>query len=364
MIRYRRQPKPSRRMQDALAFIEQLIDLETGKPFELLDAERQFLAHAFTTDDSGRLLYPELIFGAPKKSGKTTFAAIVIITMVLLFGGRYAEAYCVANDLEQAQSRVFEMCRRIVEATPLLQREARVTANRIVFEASGATITALASDYASAAGGHPTISVFDELWGYTSERSRRLWDEMIPVPTRKISCRLVVSYAGFEGESELLYELHKRGLQQPVVGPALHAGDGTLLFWSHKPIAPWQTPDWLMEMRRSLRPNQYLRMIENRFVTTESTFIDMSWWDACVDAQAKPIVQDRQLSVWVGVDAQRQARQHRDRCLHVGSRGEASALGQPPHIPTIARPAARLRVVRRAHADRAQTALQSAQSLL
>jgi phage terminase large subunit-like protein len=301
--RYRRQPKPSRRMQDALAFIEQLIDPETGLPFELLDAERQFLAHAFATDDSGRLRYPELIFGAPKKSGKTTFAAIVIITMVLLFGGRYAEAYCVANDLEQAQSRVFEMCRRIVEASPLLQREARVTANRIVFEASGATITALASDYASAAGGHPTISVFDELWGYTSERSRRLWDEMIPVPTRKISCRLVVSYAGFEGESELLYELHKRGLQQSVVGPSLHAGDGMLLFWSHKPIAPWQTPDWLTEMRRSLRPNQYLRMIENRFVTTESTFIDMSWWDACVDAQAKPVVQDRQLSVWVGVDA-------------------------------------------------------------
>jgi phage terminase large subunit-like protein len=44
-------------------------------------------------------------------------------------------------------------------------------------------------------------------------------------------------------------------------------------------------------------------MIENRFVTTESTFIDLAWWDACVDPQARPIVQDRQLSVWVGIDA-------------------------------------------------------------
>jgi len=26
---------------------------------------------------------------------------------VLLFGGKYAEGYCVANDLEQAQGRVF-----------------------------------------------------------------------------------------------------------------------------------------------------------------------------------------------------------------------------------------------------------------
>ena len=35
----------------------------------------------------------------------------------------------------------------------------------------------IASDAASAAGGNPTISCFDELWGYTSERSRRLWDK-------------------------------------------------------------------------------------------------------------------------------------------------------------------------------------------
>jgi hypothetical protein len=112
-----------------------------------------------------------------------------------------------------------------------------------------------------------------------------------------------VTYAGFEGEGELLYELYQRGIAQPQVDPDLYAGDGMLMFWSHVPIAPWQTQAWLTETRRSLRPNQYLRMIENRFVTTESSFIDLTWWDACTDAQAKPIVQDRQLSVWVGVDA-------------------------------------------------------------
>src|SRR5262245_33131965 len=45
---------------------------------------------------------------------------------------------------------------------------------------------------------------FDELWAYTSEGARRLWDEMVPVPTRKVSGRLTVTYAGFEGESVLL----------------------------------------------------------------------------------------------------------------------------------------------------------------
>ena len=49
-----------------------------------------------------------------------------------------------------------------------------------------------------------------------------------------------MTYAGFEGEGELLYELYKRGLQQPQVGQDLYAGDGMLMFWRHEPIAPWQ----------------------------------------------------------------------------------------------------------------------------
>src|SRR5262245_57940760 len=289
---------------DPAAFIERhLIDPETGKPFKLLPAERAFLRHALATDRDGRLRYPELIYGAPKKSGKTGFAAILTLAILLLYGGRFAEGYAAANDLEQAQGRVFEMCRRIVEASPLLRGEAKVGTDRITFTSTGATIRALASDFASAAGGHPTVAVFDELWGYTSERARRLYDELVPVPTRQISCRLVVTYAGFEGESELLHELYRRGLAQPEIAPSLYAGDGMLMFWTHTPVAPWQDEKWLAQMRRSLRPNQYLRMIENRFVTTESAFIDLEEWDRCVDPDAAPILQDRNLPVWIGVDA-------------------------------------------------------------
>ena len=34
-----------------------------------------------------------------------------------------------------------------------------------------------------------------------------------------------------------------------------------LFAWHREPIAPWQTESWLAEMRRSLRPNAYARMI-------------------------------------------------------------------------------------------------------
>jgi hypothetical protein len=251
---------------DPAAFIEAyLIDPVTNSPFKLLPAERAFLTHMFKLGADGRLLYTDQIYAAIKKSGKTGFAAMVVIVTVLLFGGRFAEAFCVANDQQQAQDRVFESVRRIIEASPLLRDEARITADKITFDATGATITALATDYASAAGGHPTIAVFDELWGFVSERFRRLWDELVPVPTQPVSFRLVVSHAGFEGESALLQEMYERGLKLPELGTDLHGGDGMLMFWSHVPIAPWQDERWLTSMRGSLRPNQYLRMIENRF---------------------------------------------------------------------------------------------------
>ena len=72
--------------------------------------------------------YPELVFGAIKKSGKTTLAAIIMLTMILLYGGRFAEGYCVANDYGQAASRVFAIVKRIVEASPLLRGIAKLTA--------------------------------------------------------------------------------------------------------------------------------------------------------------------------------------------------------------------------------------------
>jgi hypothetical protein len=298
----RRRTTLDRWRADPAAFIEHcLIDPETSKPFVLLDAEREFLKHAFKLDESGRLLYPEQVYACPKKSGKTTFAAIYTISLVMLFGGTFPEAIVCANDYEQSVGRVHQAIRRIVECSPMLAASAKITADKVML--ADAAILAIPSDYASAAGSNQNIAVFDELWAFASERARRLFDELVPVPSRKVSARLTVTYAGFGGESVLLEELYKRGLAQPPIGLNLYAGDGLLMFWSHDPVAPWQTENWLAEMRRSLRQNQYLRMIENRFVTSESSFIDLEAWDQCCDPGVRPVIEDKALPVWIGVDA-------------------------------------------------------------
>jgi hypothetical protein len=54
--------------KDPIAFIEHVLrDPESGQPFVLSDAERQFLERAFELGEDGRLRFPELVFSAIKK---------------------------------------------------------------------------------------------------------------------------------------------------------------------------------------------------------------------------------------------------------------------------------------------------------
>jgi hypothetical protein len=291
--------------REPISFIEQILRRpKDGKPFELFDAQRQWFGHCWKLRPDGRLLYPEQTIGWAKKTGKGGTAAMQLLTTTLVFGGRNAEAYCVGADLQQAVERVFAEVKKICEVSPLLAREAQITNQRITFPQTGATITAIAGDYAGAAGGHPTITSFDELWTIDNERARRLFDEMVPVPTEKISCRLVTTHAGFSGECELLEEIHSKGMQLPEIAPGLRAGDGMLFTWRRADefLAPWQDQAWLDDMRRSTRPLQYQRQLENIFVNSETRFITGEAWDDVTTLPAPP-PPDPTLPVIIAIDA-------------------------------------------------------------
>ena len=289
--------------RDPVDFIETvLVNPETGRPFELYPQQEAFLRRAFITTPDGRLPFSEILYGCRKKSGKTHLSAFAVLYAVVALAGRFGEAIVVANDYEQATGRVFAAIVRIIEASPLLAGSAKITSNRVVFTSTGATITAIASDY-GAAGSNANIVAFDELWGFVSERSRRLWDELVPPPTRKVACRLVTTYAGFENESDLLEDLYHRGLNGRKVAADTWETDHQLTYWTHDLHAPWQTPEWRKQMRATSRPAAYTRQIENRFTAGTEGFVELQAWDACVDQDHHPVVSDPRTTVWVGVDA-------------------------------------------------------------
>ena len=109
------------------SFVTQVLrNPETGKAFELYEAERIFLDRAFSLTTSGALPFSELVYGAPKKSGKTALAAMAAIYVAVVIGGMNAEIFLFANDYEQSQGRVFTAASRIIEASPLLRGSAKI----------------------------------------------------------------------------------------------------------------------------------------------------------------------------------------------------------------------------------------------
>jgi hypothetical protein len=108
--------------------------------------------------------------------------------------------------------------------------------------------------------------------------------------------------AGFEGESKLLEGLYQRGRQGEQIAPDLYRQPGLLMYWTHDPVALWQTVRWLEQMRKQHRPNAYLRQIENRWVSNESAFVPVEDWDACTDPDLRPVLHDSDLEVFAGLD--------------------------------------------------------------
>jgi len=277
-----------------------LVNPETGKLFKLLPIQKKFLQLAFTPGPGGDLPYRDILYSTLKKGGKSTFNAMCALYTICALGGRYAEGYILANDFDQAKSRVFTMCCRIVEASPTLR--AKITSDLILFS-NGSFIQALASDYKGAAGSAPTYIGVDESWAFTTEASQRLVAECCPTPTRKPSVRMTTTYAGILGQSEVLERQVKRALQGEEIEPDLFVQPGLIAYIGHSMIAPWQTQKWFEEQKAEMRPADFSRQMLNEFTSGETGFIDMEQYDRCVNPDLRARIVDPRLTVFIGVDA-------------------------------------------------------------
>ena len=300
--------------RDPIAFIDDLVKKnELGQPFRLLDHQREILRPAFSFDRSGRLPYETIIYSCPKKSGKTTVNGLVVLWWAFTQESPN-EILVVANDLEQAVGRVFKTIVGIIRHNPELAQSAEIQA-RLILLSNETTITPIAVDYTGEAGANQGCTSWDELWGSSSETSRRLWEELTPIPTRKNSIRFITTYAGWENESALLSDLYRQGVgkeeyhegQGERIHPELpiYANREARLFvyWDHEPRMPWQTQAYYNSQRRTLRPGTYLRLHENRWAIAETVFILPETWDQCIDPTLSPLLPTNEHELFVGVDA-------------------------------------------------------------
>lgn len=291
----------SRFARDPVAFITRFIRKnELGQPFTLLPHQVEILRAAFTFDETGRLPWDTFIYSCTKKSGKTTLNAM-LTTWWAFSQEPPNELKLIANDQEQSISRTFNTIKGLLRFNPELGQSADVRATEIRLS-NGTTIQAIACDFAGEAGANHGLTSWTELWGYTSESARRLWEEFTPVPTRRNSIRIIDTYAGFEGESILLKELyflavdsdeHSSGQGERVhqsLPLFVNRPARVFCYWDHEARMPWQTEAYYEAQKRQLRASAFLRLHRNQWVSSESIFVTAELWDACVDDSLLPVV--------------------------------------------------------------------------
>jgi hypothetical protein len=288
---------------DPAKFCDDFLPLnEKGKPWKLTAHQRKVLTLALRWTADGRLdLLRCLLWSEMKKSGKTLLAAALGLWWG--FTRAWTEIVCVANDEEQALGRVFRTMTALLHHNGL--GDAAEVRAKAISLTNGTIIEAIPSDYQGEAGRRHSLAIFDEPWGIMSERAQRLFEELQPIPSEPEAWILMVTYAGFSGESVLLEKLYTAALTGERLDDELevYRKGSITMFWSHTPRQPWQTDAYYDEQRQTLRPNAFKRLHQNEWVTGTEAFIQAERWDVCVDPTLAPQLGPFQYPTTLAVDA-------------------------------------------------------------
>jgi len=286
---------------------------ETRRPI-VLEPHQRTILRKFSEQNvtTGRFRYTTCIYSTIKKSGKTTVSGLYSRWSAETWGS-FGEIYNLGNKLPQAQGRAFRKVKQsILLAPPAVREQWEITATRLTHLPSGSEIVALPINDEGEAGSNPSLTVWTELWGYQYEDALRMWDELQPVATRPLSQRFIDTYAGYEGESELLWSLWRLALDEGERVddelPIAARGNAGLIAYIDTGVAarrmPWQQGDegrrYYEQQAKSERPHNFARLHLNEWRASVNALLPMPIWDQ--------LVYDRRqlgdnVPVWLAADA-------------------------------------------------------------
>lgn len=286
-------------LSDPVSWIERNVYLrapvcpETGEvlpagPIRLTPFTRGALRAALEIEQ-GRFRWETVVWSMPKKTGKTTIAAAVALWYASAFPG--SEIILVANDVQQASNRVYQVIQHSLALHPIL---APSVGRSMIRLANGSVIYPHAVDPFGVAGANPGLSVFTELWGFTSDVKRAMWVELTPPATVRFAMRWVESYAGYFGAGSVLEDLYRRCLKSGKFLQVDGVDDGvilvdpdTRLFYLYDHGDPamrrfaWQTERYYAG-QRNLPPTQFDRLHRNEWVSRGSSLLEPEWLRGCL----------------------------------------------------------------------------------
>jgi phage terminase large subunit-like protein len=255
---------------------------ETSGPMQLYPFHVAGLREALAIDPDGNYRYSTVVWSAIKKSVKSTIAAAV--ALYVAWQRPWSTIKIIANDLKQADSRVFQYIRNCLTLNKEMGGQVTIHNYKITFP-NHSTIEAIPIDPKGEAGANDDLVVYSEIWGWNNDASKKMWTETTLSPLKYgKSQRWCETYAGFSGESPILENLYERGVKQGECIDTeyeFYRNKRLLVIWNTKPTTPWQTLEYYAQEAGDLVENEFNRVHKNQWGSSESAFIPSEWWDAC-----------------------------------------------------------------------------------
>ena len=203
----------------AVKFIETHLTHTKGelakKPFILQEYQKeQIIKPLFgwkNKEDDSRKYRTAFIF-LPRKNGKSTLAAAIILTLLYLDNEYGAEYYSAANDKEQAKI-VYSVVADMVRNNPKLESYVEIFKNSIVYNAQGSFYKAISRETSTKHGFNTSAFIYDELHGMRDDGTENLWQVLeTSTGARKSPISIAITTAGFDKFSACykMYDYAKR----------------------------------------------------------------------------------------------------------------------------------------------------------
>jgi phage terminase large subunit-like protein len=306
-------------------FARKFYYLENKRTMELYPHQVVKFRYAFNPANCPPYGFQTIFNSTIKKSGKTAEAGLVCRWVSETWGGMN-QVYTVANDKEQNRGRIYGSILTSMQNDPFYDKGRkhlasadgydrwRIIEKDLLHLPSGSIIRAIAGDHEGEAGSNPTLTAWTEIWALRLARDQKLWSEMVPSPTRDRSIRYVETYAGYKGESNILWDLWQQAVKDgrhltiedvPEWPFPPDDDEGHIPFYVNLPARlfayidqgelarrmPWQQGPhgdaYYQAQAYELRAQvgQFDRLHRNMWVERANAFIPIQWYIKCYDEE-------------------------------------------------------------------------------
>lgn len=307
------------RAQFAIDFSRQLKHTKgrwAGDPIVLLPWQ-EFIAGSlfgwYKPDGSRR--FHEAYVSTAKKSGKTTFAAVIGLIMAFFDGEEGSEVYAAATKKDQANI-VFFAAKQMVEKSEYLRRRIQVLANNLSSSETNSFFKSLGQDRDNIDGINTHCAICDELHAWPK---RALWDTLeTSTAARHQSLVFSITTAGYDRKSlcRERYDFGKRVLSGTAVDDAMFVfiaeldkdddwRDETVYIKANPSLGVTHGLEPMLAARDKAikipgEQNSFRRYRLNEWTEQASRWLDLALWDIGGDYFAIKSLAGRKC--WAGLD--------------------------------------------------------------